>query len=213
MPFENSSQDGDSNQLLLKTEILSSSPPQCLIYQKLPIQQELNKFNLNNTKTTTKCNNNLINPNQIHQNSGQKHLNINISPISSCSTPTNCSPPYNINIYGNNEQQQNIGRLIRSNNANDGNDDNNNDYLNQPFNMSRQQNLEHENIGRFSSLPSTPCTTHLQHPFVHPQQQQSSSSNLQQDLGNCPICNDKVSGYHYGLLTCESCKVISIFVI
>src|SRR5688572_7029478 len=47
----------------------------------------------------------------------------------------------------------------------------------------------------------------------------------QQDLGNCPICNDKVkakdeiyikiqfalqvSGYHYGLLTCESCKASS----
>ncbi|CAG12178.1 unnamed protein product, partial [Tetraodon nigroviridis] len=24
---------------------------------------------------------------------------------------------------------------------------------------------------------------------------------------SCPICGDKVSGYHYGLLTCESCKV------
>lgn len=23
----------------------------------------------------------------------------------------------------------------------------------------------------------------------------------------CPVCGDKVSGYHYGLLTCESCKV------
>ncbi|XP_034458717.1 steroidogenic factor 1b isoform X2 [Hippoglossus hippoglossus] len=23
---------------------------------------------------------------------------------------------------------------------------------------------------------------------------------------HCPICGDKVSGYHYGLLTCESCK-------
>ena len=22
----------------------------------------------------------------------------------------------------------------------------------------------------------------------------------------CPVCRDKVSGYHYGLLTCESCK-------
>jgi nuclear receptor subfamily 5 group A protein 3 len=22
----------------------------------------------------------------------------------------------------------------------------------------------------------------------------------------CPVCGDKVSGYHYGLLTCESCK-------
>lgn len=25
----------------------------------------------------------------------------------------------------------------------------------------------------------------------------------------CPVCGDKVSGYHYGLLTCESCKGFS----
>jgi hypothetical protein len=24
----------------------------------------------------------------------------------------------------------------------------------------------------------------------------------------CPVCGDKVSGFHYGLLTCESCKGI-----
>ena len=23
---------------------------------------------------------------------------------------------------------------------------------------------------------------------------------------SCPICSDRVSGYHYGILTCESCK-------
>ena len=23
---------------------------------------------------------------------------------------------------------------------------------------------------------------------------------------SCPVCNDRVSGYHYGLQTCESCK-------
>lgn len=27
----------------------------------------------------------------------------------------------------------------------------------------------------------------------------------------CPVCGDKVSGYHYGLLTCESCKVQLVF--
>uniref|UniRef100_A0A913I3C9 Nuclear receptor domain-containing protein n=2 Tax=Strongyloides stercoralis TaxID=6248 RepID=A0A913I3C9_STRER len=26
------------------------------------------------------------------------------------------------------------------------------------------------------------------------------------DQENCPVCGDRVSGYHYGLLTCESCK-------
>ena len=27
------------------------------------------------------------------------------------------------------------------------------------------------------------------------------------DTEACPVCGDRVSGYHYGLLTCESCKV------
>lgn len=31
-----------------------------------------------------------------------------------------------------------------------------------------------------------------------------SAVRLLDDL--CPVCNDKVSGYHYGLQTCESCK-------
>ncbi|VDM48697.1 unnamed protein product [Toxocara canis] len=36
------------------------------------------------------------------------------------------------------------------------------------------------------------------------------SCNKQQiDFENCPVCGDRVSGYHYGLLTCESCKVWS----
>ncbi|XP_053329026.1 steroidogenic factor 1 [Spea bombifrons] len=31
--------------------------------------------------------------------------------------------------------------------------------------------------------------------------------NYDEDLDElCPVCGDKVSGYHYGLLTCESCK-------
>lgn len=42
----------------------------------------------------------------------------------------------------------------------------------------------------------------------------SSPQDFQQDSPDtkdgieelCPVCGDKVSGYHYGLLTCESCK-------
>jgi len=30
------------------------------------------------------------------------------------------------------------------------------------------------------------------------------SRSYMEDL--CPVCNDRVSGYHYGLQTCESCK-------
>jgi len=26
----------------------------------------------------------------------------------------------------------------------------------------------------------------------------------------CPVCSDRVSGYHYGLQTCESCKGLAV---
>ena len=26
----------------------------------------------------------------------------------------------------------------------------------------------------------------------------------------CPVCSDRVSGYHYGLQTCESCKGLTV---
>jgi len=36
----------------------------------------------------------------------------------------------------------------------------------------------------------------------------SSSDDLKLSVLNdcCPVCGDRVSGYHYGLQTCESCK-------
>ena len=36
------------------------------------------------------------------------------------------------------------------------------------------------------------------------QSDQPDSKDGMEEL--CPVCGDKVSGYHYGLLTCESCK-------
>ncbi len=36
------------------------------------------------------------------------------------------------------------------------------------------------------------------------QSDQPDTKDHMEDL--CPVCGDKVSGYHYGLLTCESCK-------
>lgn len=46
---------------------------------------------------------------------------------------------------------------------------------------------------------------------VEQQQQQQHLINFDssiQLLGEevCPVCSDKISGYHYGLQTCESCK-------
>lgn len=39
-------------------------------------------------------------------------------------------------------------------------------------------------------------------------QQQQQQQGMKPELDEpCPVCGDKVSGYHYGLLTCESCKV------
>jgi hypothetical protein len=35
---------------------------------------------------------------------------------------------------------------------------------------------------------------------------QTSTSSAFLGDSCCPVCGDKVSGYHYGLLTCESCK-------
>ena len=36
---------------------------------------------------------------------------------------------------------------------------------------------------------------------------QSDQPDTKEDMAElCPVCGDKVSGYHYGLLTCESCK-------
>jgi nuclear receptor subfamily 5 group A protein 3 len=42
---------------------------------------------------------------------------------------------------------------------------------------------------------------------VQPQQQSSDLPDTKEGIEElCPVCGDKVSGYHYGLLTCESCK-------
>ena len=32
-------------------------------------------------------------------------------------------------------------------------------------------------------------------------------------FGNCKICNDKATGIHYGVATCEGCKVCALLYI
>ncbi|XP_061567942.1 nuclear receptor subfamily 5, group A, member 5 isoform X2 [Cololabis saira] len=38
------------------------------------------------------------------------------------------------------------------------------------------------------------------------QEQKEEPERRSESEEGCPVCGDKVSGYHYGLLTCESCK-------
>ncbi|XP_024864618.1 nuclear receptor subfamily 5, group A, member 5 isoform X2 [Kryptolebias marmoratus] len=38
------------------------------------------------------------------------------------------------------------------------------------------------------------------------QEQKTEAASGSESEESCPVCGDKVSGYHYGLLTCESCK-------
>uniref|UniRef100_A0A8C9WM30 Nuclear receptor subfamily 5, group A, member 2 n=1 Tax=Scleropages formosus TaxID=113540 RepID=A0A8C9WM30_SCLFO len=50
------------------------------------------------------------------------------------------------------------------------------------------------------------CSLHLHVHFTAPQFKMMEYG-YDEDLDEiCPVCGDKVSGYHYGLLTCESCK-------
>ncbi|XP_076342943.1 nuclear hormone receptor FTZ-F1-like isoform X2 [Tachypleus tridentatus] len=54
-----------------------------------------------------------------------------------------------------------------------------------------------ESPGPTSNMLSSPASTQE---FHEPPDTKEGLEEL------CPVCGDKVSGYHYGLLTCESCK-------
>ncbi|KAL3119929.1 hypothetical protein niasHT_007057 [Heterodera trifolii] len=74
-------------------------------------------------------------------------------------------------------------------------------YLQQQY-MHQQQTMAAP-LGRFSASLSNDCEG-LSPPegHFHP----SADQQQKEAEDKCPICSDKISGYHYGLLTCESCK-------
>ncbi|XP_061460103.1 steroidogenic factor 1 [Rhineura floridana] len=57
-------------------------------------------------------------------------------------------------------------------------------------------------------LASSAPRTNSKRPFPSPAAAAAAMDySYDEDLDElCPVCGDKVSGYHYGLLTCESCK-------
>merc|ERR550532_3674297 len=57
-----------------------------------------------------------------------------------------------------------------------------------------------------SSIMSDPCNLfsgNMDYGVIGTSDQPDTKDGLEE---LCPVCGDKVSGYHYGLLTCESCK-------
>merc|ERR1719210_1080930 len=58
-----------------------------------------------------------------------------------------------------------------------------------------------------SSIMSDPCNifsgASMEYGVIGQSEQPDTKDGLEE---LCPVCGDKVSGYHYGLLTCESCK-------
>lgn len=56
-----------------------------------------------------------------------------------------------------------------------------------------------------STGPSTPTISSAGH-ACHSDYSHETPDTKEQMEELCPVCGDKVSGYHYGLLTCESCK-------
>ncbi|XP_013419762.1 nuclear hormone receptor FTZ-F1 beta-like [Lingula anatina] len=73
--------------------------------------------------------------------------------------------------------------------------------INQDGTPSKMRIIELSNVASHIINSSSPATA--QSP-----QQSTMAAMLEKyaDKGPCPICGDRVSGFHYGIYTCESCK-------
>jgi len=121
-------------------------------------------------------------------NASSGHLSNTLSPVS-----INSNTMDNISINTNNGINIGGQHYVGSTNA--------------QSHQHQQNSMISQNISsHISSLMSDPCifTGGNMDYNVIGQSDQTDSKDGFEEL--CPVCGDKVSGYHYGLLTCESCK-------
>lgn len=133
-----------------------------------------------------------LNMSQFNSNSGESPASTmnNHQPPSSPMPPQYCSPPISVNSYNYQGNMSGGGQ---------------NSMMNHCLN-----NLDTSYL--FSTGGSTTISGIEFGPNYHITGQATSlTPNDLPDTKDCieelcPVCGDKVSGYHYGLLTCESCK-------
>lgn len=136
-----------------------------------------------------------------------------------------------VHLHNNNNSNANNNNNNNNNNASNNNNNNSSDSVSpngnvvvhsQPHQQQQQPNYNDYSIYNFNSQyvfqSSAYTDTASQHtnqdtyvPSLLPPVGNAINTCDQTDMKYyfeelCPVCGDKVSGYHYGLLTCESCK-------
>lgn len=164
------------------------------------------------------------------------HLNSNSSSNNNSASNNSSSmqvpPQYSYNPSGATNLAQHITNNNNTTTINNNNNNNNSNPLPPPSsnNNSSQQHQQQSSANQQSSNNYYMYNFDSQYMFSTGYHGDNTAANNQQNyisllptVGNgiascdqtdlrdlieemCPVCGDKVSGYHYGLLTCESCK-------
>jgi nuclear receptor subfamily 5 group A member 3 len=160
-------------------------------------------------------------------NNNSSNNNNNNTTNNNNSSSMQVPPQYSYNPSGN----TNLAHLNNNNNTSTINNNTNNSSSSLPSNNANQHQQHNNSAGQQQSANNYYMYNFdSQYMFSTGYHGDNVSTNNQQNyisllptVGNgiascdqtdlrdlieemCPVCGDKVSGYHYGLLTCESCK-------